>query len=228
MGTVFRPFLQFPELFPLPFPDGDSPLDFLANPQRARRLYSEPSSIAEGLVLRWIGHARRTLAGGPCELYPYHLKTFEKCGTSQRLLHEFATFNLSNLCHQMAIDVEAHEDFHRYIVSESALRAVLDWLRSFPDDPLLRQVLAFWEIQVHKDIKGGSRKLMISGQHEDVRRAKRKEMEKTKFIAVEFGHTLSGSKIPQQTKIVDRSACHQEQPQRGEIMLQDLSTKLVV
>jgi hypothetical protein len=69
-GTIFRPFLKFPELFPLPFPDGDSPLDFLANPWRAGRLYSEPSYIAEELVLRWIGRTRRTLAGGPCELYP--------------------------------------------------------------------------------------------------------------------------------------------------------------
>jgi hypothetical protein len=69
-GIVFRPFLKFPKLFPLPFPDGDSPLDFLADPQRAGRLYSEPSSIAEELVLRWIGRARRTLAGGPSELYP--------------------------------------------------------------------------------------------------------------------------------------------------------------
>jgi hypothetical protein len=69
-GTVFRPFLKFPELFPLPFPNGDSPLDFLADPRRAGRLYSEPSYIAEELVLRWIGRARRVLAGGPCELYP--------------------------------------------------------------------------------------------------------------------------------------------------------------
>ncbi|KAJ7326445.1 hypothetical protein DFH08DRAFT_885925 [Mycena albidolilacea] len=68
--AVFRPFLQFPELFLLPFPNGDSPLNFLADPRRARWLYSEPSSIAEELVLRWIGRARRTLAGGPCELYP--------------------------------------------------------------------------------------------------------------------------------------------------------------
>jgi hypothetical protein len=69
-ATVFRPFLKCPELFPLPFPYGDSPLDFLADPRRAGRLYSEPSYIAEELVLRWIGCARRTLAGGPCELYP--------------------------------------------------------------------------------------------------------------------------------------------------------------
>jgi hypothetical protein len=69
-GAVFRPFLKFPELFPLPFPNGDSPLDFLADPRRAGRLYSEPSYIAEELVLRWIGRVRRVLAGGPCELYP--------------------------------------------------------------------------------------------------------------------------------------------------------------
>jgi hypothetical protein len=68
-GTVFHPFLKFPELFPLPFPNGDSPLDFLADPRRAGRLYSEPSYIAEELVLCWIGRARRALAGGPYELY---------------------------------------------------------------------------------------------------------------------------------------------------------------
>ncbi|KAJ7779585.1 hypothetical protein B0H14DRAFT_3586609 [Mycena olivaceomarginata] len=148
-GTVLRPFLKFPELFPLPFPDGDSPLDFLADPRRAGRLYSEPSYIAEELVLRWIGRARRVLTGGPCELYPCYLKTIEKCRTSQRLLREFATFNLSDLCRQMAIDVRAHENFHLYIVSDGPLCAVLDWLRSFPDDPLPRQVLAFWERQVN-------------------------------------------------------------------------------
>ncbi|KAJ7779552.1 hypothetical protein B0H14DRAFT_3164231 [Mycena olivaceomarginata] len=148
-GTVLRPFLKFPELFPLPFPEGDSPLDFLADPQRAGRLYSEPSYIAEELVLRWIGRARRTLAGGLDELYPHYLQTIEKCGTSQRLLREFATFDLSDLCRQMAIDVCAHEDFHIFIVQDSALCPVLDWLRSFPDDPLPRQVLAFWERQVN-------------------------------------------------------------------------------
>jgi hypothetical protein len=68
-GTVLCPFLKFPELFLLPFSNGDSPLDFLADPRRAGRLYSEPSYIAEELVLRWIGRARRALAGGPCELH---------------------------------------------------------------------------------------------------------------------------------------------------------------
>ncbi|KAJ7765548.1 hypothetical protein B0H14DRAFT_3165340 [Mycena olivaceomarginata] len=146
--TIFRPFLKFPELFPLPFPDGDSPLDFLADPRRARRLYSEPSYIAEELVLRWIGRVRKVLAGGPCELYPDYLKTIEKCGTSQRLLYEFTTFNLSDLCRQMAIDEWAHGDFHR-IAGDSVLYAVLYWLRSFPDDPLSCQGLAFWERQVN-------------------------------------------------------------------------------
>ncbi|KAJ7809387.1 hypothetical protein B0H14DRAFT_3151623 [Mycena olivaceomarginata] len=148
-GTVFRPFLKFPELFPVPFPNRDSPLDFLADPQRAGRLYSEPSYIAEELVLHWIGRARRVLAGGPCELYPWYLDNIGKCGTSQRLLREFATFNLSDLCHQMATDVEAHGYFHASIAWDSVLCTVIDWLRSFPDNPLPRQVLAFWERQVN-------------------------------------------------------------------------------
>ncbi|KAJ7779576.1 hypothetical protein B0H14DRAFT_3586595 [Mycena olivaceomarginata] len=77
-----------------------------------------------------------------------YLKTIEKCRTSQRLLRKFATFDLSDLCRQMAIDVVAHEEFHIYSVSDRALCTVLDWLRSFPDDPLQRQVLTFWEKQV--------------------------------------------------------------------------------
>jgi hypothetical protein len=62
--SIFRPFLNFPELFPLPFPDGDSPLDFLADPRRAGNLYLEPSDIAEDMVLHWITRTKRTLAGG--------------------------------------------------------------------------------------------------------------------------------------------------------------------
>ncbi|KAJ7326413.1 hypothetical protein DFH08DRAFT_885794 [Mycena albidolilacea] len=129
-GAVYHPFLKFPELFPLPFPDRDSPLDFLADPQRAGRLYL------------------RTFVGGPL-FFRNYLQLIEKCRTSQRLLREFATFNLSDLCRQMAIDVGAHENFHEYIVWDGRLHTVLDWLRSFPDDPLLRQVLAFWERQVN-------------------------------------------------------------------------------
>ncbi|KAJ7805578.1 hypothetical protein B0H14DRAFT_3153366 [Mycena olivaceomarginata] len=92
------------------------------------------------------GHSREVLVN---YIRRYYLKTIEKCGTSQRLLREFATFDLSDLCRQMAIDVSAHKIFHRGMTQDRVLCAVLDWLRSFPDDPLPRQVLAFWEKQVN-------------------------------------------------------------------------------
>ncbi|KAJ7834134.1 hypothetical protein B0H14DRAFT_3142429 [Mycena olivaceomarginata] len=92
------------------------------------------------------GHSQEVLVN---YIRRHHLQTIEKCGTSQKLLREFATFNLSDLCRQMAIDVRAHEDYHKCILWDRTLCAVLDWLRSFPDNPLPRQVLAFWERQVN-------------------------------------------------------------------------------
>ncbi|KAJ7779559.1 hypothetical protein B0H14DRAFT_323762 [Mycena olivaceomarginata] len=89
------------------------------------------------------------LPGGPSELYPDYLYVIGKCGTSHRLLREFATFDLSDLCRQMAINVSAHENFHAGMTQDRVLCTVLDWLRSFPDDPLPRQVLTIWERQAN-------------------------------------------------------------------------------
>ncbi|KAJ6531523.1 hypothetical protein DFH09DRAFT_139072 [Mycena vulgaris] len=141
--AIFRPLLNFP----LPFPAGGSPIDFLANPRRAGELYCEPGSIAIDMMLRWIKRVKQTLAGGPWEPHEYYLEEIRNCGTSRRLLRELETLNLSDLCRQMAIDPGAHANFHGYVATETNLCAVLDWLRSFPEHPLSRRVIAFWERQ---------------------------------------------------------------------------------
>lgn len=61
---VFQPFLEFREVLALPFPDGDSPVDFLNNPRRAGIMYSDPDIITEELVLRWIHRAKELLISG--------------------------------------------------------------------------------------------------------------------------------------------------------------------
>lgn len=60
---VFQPFLQFRELIESPFPRGDSPIYFLANPRRAMALWCDHQNTAEEVMIRWIHHAREVLAG---------------------------------------------------------------------------------------------------------------------------------------------------------------------
>ncbi|KAJ6551007.1 hypothetical protein DFH09DRAFT_603728 [Mycena vulgaris] len=141
--AIFRPFLNFP----LPFPAGDSPIDFLADPRRAGKLYCDPGSIAIDMMLRWIKRVKQTLAGGLWEPQEFYLEQIRNCGTSGRLLRELETLNLSDLCRQMAIEPDAHAGFHRVTATRKTLCAVLDWLRSFPEHPLSRRVIAFWEKQ---------------------------------------------------------------------------------
>ncbi|KAJ6488312.1 hypothetical protein DFH09DRAFT_1339277 [Mycena vulgaris] len=141
--AIFRPFLNFP----LPFPAGDSPVDFLADPRRAGKLYCEPGSIAIDMMLRWIKRVKQTLAGGPWDPWEHYLREIRNCGTSGRLLRELETLNLSDLCRQMAIDPDAHQEFHGYVATETDLCAVLDWLRSFPEHSLSRWAIAFWKRQ---------------------------------------------------------------------------------
>ncbi|KAJ6531517.1 hypothetical protein DFH09DRAFT_1284849 [Mycena vulgaris] len=140
--AIFRPFLNFP----LPFPAGDSPIDFLADPRRAGKLYCEPGSIAIDVMLCWIKHIKQTLAGGPWEPV-YYLEGIRNCGTSGRLLRELETLNLSDLCRQVAIAPSIHAVFHHFIATRETLCDVLVWLRSFPEHPLSQRVIAFWERQ---------------------------------------------------------------------------------
>jgi hypothetical protein len=49
---VFKPFLQIRELFRLPLPNGDSPVDFLNEPRRAHDLYVDPQDISEVILFQ--------------------------------------------------------------------------------------------------------------------------------------------------------------------------------
>jgi hypothetical protein len=55
---IFEPFYQFQEHLDYQVPKGDSPLDFIADPNRAGLLYMDPQSVAETVVLQWILRAR--------------------------------------------------------------------------------------------------------------------------------------------------------------------------
>jgi hypothetical protein len=69
---MFCPFLEFQELFlDFPFHEGDSPTDFLEDPDRAGDLYRDPQDIAEDLVLLWIRCAKNALVwSDDCILEP--------------------------------------------------------------------------------------------------------------------------------------------------------------
>lgn len=59
---VFQPFLCFREQ--LPFPEGDSPLDFLTDPGRAGSMFAHWRDVAEELVLLWIRRCKEFLVSG--------------------------------------------------------------------------------------------------------------------------------------------------------------------
>ncbi|KAJ7722069.1 hypothetical protein DFH07DRAFT_1007248 [Mycena maculata] len=60
---IFEPFARFQRFLQFPFPEGDSPLDFLMDPVRAGVLYRNPEDIAEDYMLLWIHRAKEVLEG---------------------------------------------------------------------------------------------------------------------------------------------------------------------
>jgi hypothetical protein len=61
---IFQPFVRIRGLIELPFPEGDSPVDFLNDPRRARHLYSDPQDIADAFMGLWIPHCKQSLLDG--------------------------------------------------------------------------------------------------------------------------------------------------------------------
>ncbi|KAJ7478136.1 hypothetical protein FB451DRAFT_181978 [Mycena latifolia] len=140
---VFRPFLQLRGLLEFPFPDGDSPLDFLNNPWRAGDLYSDPQDIAEDIVLLWIQYVKNCLVEGYPELIIDWLNLLEKCRSSPRILHELESLDIAQICDPRHTNPADHWRLH--ISVTEGLHYILSWLQRFPDRPL--QAIAFWEKQ---------------------------------------------------------------------------------
>ncbi|KAJ7438421.1 hypothetical protein FB451DRAFT_1192628 [Mycena latifolia] len=144
---VLRPLLIFRDhIISLPFPGGDSPIDFLNDQDRAGDLYSDVQDIAQEMVLLWIRRAKKVLEGDDLWLYP----------PSSKILRELESLTLGDLCRQMVIDPEAHEYAHRNFLHPIDLNPVLDWLlvghpTKFPEPSM--GAIAFWERQL-AEIRG--------------------------------------------------------------------------
>ncbi|KAJ6590589.1 hypothetical protein DFH09DRAFT_1274049 [Mycena vulgaris] len=121
---IFQPFLEFREFLDLPFPNGGSPLDFLADPLEAGELYHDFQDIAEEMLLFWISRAKEVLSGNS-DLW---LICIEKCSTSTRLLRELESLNLSQLCDEHAADRDSHSYAHEELLHPDHLRPIMDWL----------------------------------------------------------------------------------------------------
>ena len=61
---IFQPFVHIRGLLELPFPDGDSPVDFLNDPRRAGNLYSDAQDIADAFMRLWIPWLKQCLLDG--------------------------------------------------------------------------------------------------------------------------------------------------------------------
>ncbi|KAJ7116988.1 hypothetical protein C8R44DRAFT_983315 [Mycena epipterygia] len=145
---IFLPFHEFRDQLVLPFPDGDSPLDFLNNYRRAGHIYSDPTNTTEEVVLLWIYRVKELLSSGGLFWFYGDLLfgAIDKWPRSPRIALELETLDLAGLCEQMAIDPEPHKLAHHYGILNPNLYRVLDWLRDFPDPPL--RAIAIWEQQI--------------------------------------------------------------------------------
>ncbi|KAJ7289454.1 hypothetical protein C8J57DRAFT_1459451 [Mycena rebaudengoi] len=120
---VFRPLCTFSELLvDSSFPEGDSPLDFLSDLQRAGPLYEDSHNIAEMVVIRWIRSVKALISG-----QDINWNVWDRL--SPMVLQEIETLDLSQLCVLLAMDSEAHEDFHLDFSPGKGIDSVIDWLR---------------------------------------------------------------------------------------------------
>ncbi|KAJ6566722.1 hypothetical protein B0H19DRAFT_713247 [Mycena capillaripes] len=143
--SIFKPLLVLSTLIDLPFPHGDSPLDFLVDPRRSGILYSSEEEIAEEVMLFWIQQVKGMIMRS--DIYHYMpLSLIDKCQPNQKILGELQNLNLSHLCTLMREDRDAHQEAHTLsILRLRVFQDVLDWLWKFPDPPLA--IIAFWERQ---------------------------------------------------------------------------------
>lgn len=144
---VFGPFLSFRGILEFPFPEGDSPVDFLVDPRRARDLYFNRANVSETLVLLWIHRAKEVLTGSDCRLTPYvisyrthclltleilrsFLVLLDGCVTNFTILRELQSLNLVHLCNRKSKEADEgyHENAHRDMLHPETLSVVLDWL----------------------------------------------------------------------------------------------------
>ncbi|KAF7369406.1 NACHT domain-containing protein [Mycena venus] len=142
---TFEPFFPFREHLDLPFSEGDSPLDFIADPERAGELYLDPRVIAEVLVLQWIVRTREFVIAG--DFFPYRnlLRFIEYCGPSLKILDALVTLDISKICDQISDD-QVHKSFHHRTLSADDLLLIVNWLKTFPEPP--QEAIDFWETQV--------------------------------------------------------------------------------
>jgi hypothetical protein len=142
---IFQPFLQFRGLLCFPFPEGDSPLDFLADPRRAGVLYANPADTAEEVLLIWIDRAKYVLSGRsdfrldgwvkftykkiPISAFYSYLTKISLCRTSTRLLQGLQSLNLCRLWDELAAAGEiSHWYLHLLLLDTSDFRRVVEWL----------------------------------------------------------------------------------------------------
>ncbi|KAJ7035378.1 hypothetical protein C8F04DRAFT_1098243 [Mycena alexandri] len=143
---AFKPFIHFRGQLELPFPEGDSPLDFVADPNRVLGLGLDLGAVANDLVLQWIHRTRKLLLNGDWWVHPAILTVLAECREpSPEIIAELATLDLSQICGRLMSDPRTHHELHRYIELKD-LQVIVNWLQARSTPPL--EVIAFWEQQI--------------------------------------------------------------------------------
>ncbi|KAJ7928706.1 hypothetical protein B0H13DRAFT_1860282 [Mycena leptocephala] len=87
-SELLRPFVALRELLDYPFPDGDSPLDFIADPRRAGELFLDSEAAPEELTLCWISRVKHLSSEDDFPLDLELLWFLDHCGPNPEMLRQ--------------------------------------------------------------------------------------------------------------------------------------------
>ncbi|KAJ7289567.1 hypothetical protein C8J57DRAFT_1706371 [Mycena rebaudengoi] len=134
------------DYLPGPFLPGSSPLDFLADKERAGALYRPIDVLQDEAALSMIQHMKALVkCQHPCEWYL--LGGWAELiiqSRSHDVFLEFSTLNISSFCPTTSDDPKGHCQMH---VRKGAFEEILKWLKLFPTDEA-KPVLKSWTAQM--------------------------------------------------------------------------------
>ncbi|KAJ7198310.1 hypothetical protein GGX14DRAFT_545322 [Mycena pura] len=149
---VYRPLLALRQKLIVPFPEGDSLLDFLLDPERAGALYLDRQVLSLDLLYRCIHGVKHFLNGKDIFVHWNVLTLITYCPLDPQLLRELESLNISKTCEIASSNRLLHESFHYYLLDGGGFNRILDWLQKFPEPP--SEITQFWEKQLDSNMVG--------------------------------------------------------------------------
>ncbi|KAJ7065651.1 hypothetical protein C8F01DRAFT_1126292 [Mycena amicta] len=141
---IFQPFIAHRQVLALPFPNGDSPVDFIANQSRAGALCLDHKDIQEELWLSYFRGVNMFLQGQDFWVKWEQLSFFHPDHLSPAIATELQKLDISQVCSMAAADDQLHREFHEAALQMGGLENILIGLK---DANVESRIIQCWENQ---------------------------------------------------------------------------------